>query len=115
MKHIVFWGNLNQEDASSMRCRLEIAPGVREALVGGRSWCATFRISSDPNRWVQFTAGTINAAYPQSEAPETRLGELGSFALTGWAPNKYITGVLALEDASGRPLDRSLFCCDSWL
>jgi hypothetical protein len=77
----------------------EIAPGVREALVGGSSWCATFRISCDPNRWVQFTAGTINAAYPHNEAPEPRLGELGSFALSEWAPNKYITGMLALEDA----------------
>ena len=42
----------------------EIAPGVKEALAGGPSWCATFKISCDPNRWVQFTAGTINAAYP---------------------------------------------------
>jgi len=77
----------------------EIAPGVREALAGGPSWCATFTISCDPNRWVQFTAGTINAAYPHNEAPESRLGELGSFALREWAPSKYITGMLALEDA----------------
>jgi len=77
----------------------EIAPGVREALAGGPSWCVTFKISSDPNRWVQFTAGTINAAYPHNEAPESRLGELGSFALTEWEPNKYITGMLALEGA----------------
>ncbi|MBT1509760.1 hypothetical protein KIP88_04535 [Bradyrhizobium sp. SRL28] len=77
----------------------EIAPGVREVLAGGPSWCATFEISSDPNRWVQFTAGTINAAYPHNEAPESRLGELGSFALEEWEPNKYINGMLALEDA----------------
>jgi len=77
----------------------EIAPGVKEALIGGPSWCATFKISCDPNRWVQFTAGTINAAYPHIEGPESRLGELGSFALREWAPNKYVTGILALEDA----------------
>jgi hypothetical protein len=77
----------------------EIAPGVREVLIGGRFWCATFRISRDPYRWVQFTAGTINAAYPHHDAPEPRLGQLGSFALSGWAPNRYITGLLALEDA----------------
>ena len=77
----------------------EIAPGVREVLAGGPSWCATFEISSDPNRWVQFTAGTINAAYPHNEAPESRLAELGSFALEEWEPNKYITGMLVLEDA----------------
>jgi len=77
----------------------EIAPGVREAIVGGPSWCATFRITGDPNSWVQFTAGTINAAYPHNEAPESRLGELGSFALSEWTPNNYITGILALEDA----------------
>jgi len=77
----------------------EIAPGVKEVLAGGPSWCATFKIPCDPNRWVQFTAGTINAAYPHIEAPESRLGELGSFALREWAPNKYVTGMLALEDA----------------
>jgi hypothetical protein len=59
----------------------EIAPGVKEALVGGPSWCATFKIPCYPNRWVQFTTGTINAAYPHIEAPESRLDELGSFAL----------------------------------
>ena len=57
------------------------------------------RFSCDPNRWVQFTAGTINAAYSHIEAPESRLGGLGSFALREWAPNKYVTGMLALEDA----------------
>jgi len=77
----------------------EVAPGVKEALMGGPSWCATFTISCDPNRWAQFTAGTINAAYPHIETPESRLGELGSFALREWAPNKYVTGMLALEDA----------------
>jgi hypothetical protein len=77
----------------------EIAPGVKEALAGGPFWCATFKIFCDPNRWVQFTAGTINAAYPHVEAPESRLDELASFALREWAPNKYVTGMLALEDA----------------
>jgi hypothetical protein len=77
----------------------EITPGVEEALAGGPSWCATFKISCDPNKWVQFTAGTINAAYPYIEAPESRLGELGSFALSEWALNKYVTGMLSLEDA----------------
>jgi len=37
--------------------------------------------------------------YPHNEAPETRLRQLESFALMGWAPNRYITGLLALEDA----------------
>jgi hypothetical protein len=77
----------------------EIAPGVREALAGGPSWCATFTSSCDPKRWVQFTAGTINAAYPYDEMPASCLEELGSFELNDWAPNKFITGVLALEDA----------------
>jgi hypothetical protein len=56
-------------------------------------------ISGDPNRWVQFIAGTINAAYPHNEAPESRLDELGLFALREWTPNNYITGILALEGA----------------
>jgi hypothetical protein len=95
----------------------EIAPGVKEALIGGPSRCATFKISCDPNRWVQFTAGTINAAYPHIEAPESRLSELGSFALREWAPNKYVTGTLALEDARSiaRWIDHyfvAIFGCD---
>ena len=77
----------------------EIAPDVREVLAAGPSWCVTFEISGVPDKWVQFTAGTINAAYPHIEAPESRLSELGSFALREWAPNKYVTGMLALEDA----------------
>jgi hypothetical protein len=77
----------------------EIAPGVREALAHDPSWCATFTVSGNPDKWVQFTAGTINAAYLNHEAPEPHLGVLGSFALREWAPNKYITGMLALEDA----------------
>ena len=82
----------------------DIAPGVREMLAGGPAWCATFEISSDPDRWVQFSPGIINAAYPHNEAPESRLGELGSFTLEEWEPNKYVTGKLALEDA------RSIAC-----
>jgi hypothetical protein len=78
----------------------EIAPGVREALAGGPSWCVTFEVSGDPNRWVQFTDGTINAAYPYVEAPGPRLGTLGSFAVEEWEPTKSVTGTLALEDAT---------------
>ena len=77
----------------------EIAPGVGEALAGGPSWCVTFEISGDPNRWVQFTAGTINAAYPHVKAPGPRLDALGSFAVEEWEPNKSVTGTLALKDA----------------
>jgi hypothetical protein len=86
----------------------EIAPGVKEALAGGRSWCVTFEISGDPNRWVQFTAGTINAAYPHVAAPGPRLGALRSFAVEEWEPNKSVTGRLALEDAGSiaRWIDR---------
>jgi hypothetical protein len=40
----------------------EIAPGVKEARAGGQSWCATFEISGDPGKRVQFTGDTINAA-----------------------------------------------------
>jgi hypothetical protein len=81
----------------------EIAPGVREALAGGRSWCVRFEILGDPNRWVQFTTGAINAAYPHVETPGQRLSALGSFAVSfavkEWEPNKYVAGTLALDDA----------------
>lgn len=76
----------------------EIAPGVREALAGGPSWCVTFEISGDPNRW-EVTTGTINAAYPHVKAPGPRLGALESFVVGEWEPNKSVAGTLALEDA----------------
>jgi|SRR5215467_9426393 len=77
----------------------EIAPGVREALAGGPSWCVSFKITGDPNRWVQLTGDTINAAYPYVEAPGARFDALGSFAVTEWEANKFVTGTLVLEDA----------------
>jgi len=77
----------------------EIAPGVREALAGGASLCVTFEVTGDPGRWVQFTAGTINAAYPHSDAPGLRLAGLEALAVKEWEPNKCVTGTLALEDA----------------
>ena len=77
----------------------EIAPGVREALDRGSSWCVTFEISGDPGQWVQFTGSTINAAYPHVEAPGPRLDALGAFTMQEWEPNKYVTGTVTLEDA----------------
>jgi hypothetical protein len=77
----------------------EIAPGVREALAGGPSFCVTFQVSGDPDRWVQLTGGTINAAYPHFDAPGLHLPGSESFSVTDWEPDKYVTGTLALEDA----------------
>jgi hypothetical protein len=76
----------------------EIAPGIREVLVGAGGWCATFEVSGDPSRWVQFTQGTINAAYPYEESPDERLPLLGSCDLTEWEPRKYATFRLHLNE-----------------
>ncbi|WP_035648058.1 hypothetical protein [Bradyrhizobium sp. ORS 285] len=76
----------------------EIAPAVREILGGGSGWIATFEVTGDPTKWVQFEIGCINAAYLSADAPSQKLGGLPAFALLMWEPNKYLTGSLDLSD-----------------
>jgi hypothetical protein len=76
----------------------EIAPGIREALADAR-YCATFEIAGQAHKWVQFQAGTVNAAYPHSEHPANLLTTIGGGALTEWTAGKFLTVNLAFNDA----------------
>ena len=77
----------------------EIAPGIREVVDGfaeDRDLCVTFEVTGEPDRWLQYTTGSINIAYPLDEDPAslpTRLGidPLKSLALVDWAPRLFAT------------------------
>jgi len=50
----------------------EIAPAVREVLdaaAQGRELLATFQLGGNATRWVQFTGGALDFAYPSAEDP----------------------------------------------
>lgn len=72
---------------------------VKEAIARGFDWCATFEVSGDPTRWLQFSVATINAAYPHAEAPRRCLRGLAPFVVEMWEPNKFVTLGLEIEDA----------------
>jgi len=76
-----------------------IHPAIREvfeAAAGGEEWCATFELSSDPERWVQITSGSLNMAYPHEEQPDLLLQQVGmtrstDLVLSVWEPHVYAT------------------------
>jgi hypothetical protein len=76
----------------------EIAPGIREALTDAR-FCANFEVAGQAHKWVQFQAGTVNAAYPHEEHPAGLLTFLGDGTLTEWTAGKFVTVQLASNDA----------------
>jgi len=84
----------------------EIAPGLREALAGGPETCVTFEVTGDPDKWVQFLDGTVNAAYPRETPPDPEhlLPEAPDLAprLLEWEPRKCAT--FALDSADVRAL-----------
>jgi hypothetical protein len=69
----------------------EIAPGVREAIAGGGKLCATFEITGDSSRWVQFVGSVVNAAYPLERDPRSIVAKLGDAIVEGFEPGKYVT------------------------
>ena len=90
-----------------------IHPEIREvfeAAALGEEWCATFEISSDPDRWVQVTSDSLNMAYPHEEEPNLFLERVGvtesiSLALVDWKPQVYATFNYS-RDLSTRQLAR---------
>ena len=76
----------------------KIAPAVREvvdALAQARTLCATFEVNREPDKWVQFTSGTLNLAYPFDADPALLPSRLGigksALALLDWAPREFAT------------------------
>jgi len=75
----------------------EITPGVREALADS-AYCATFEVSGQSAKWVQFHDGLLNAAYPHESNPASLLAELGG-ALEDWVAKQFLTVKLDSGDA----------------
>lgn len=69
----------------------EIAVGIREAVAGGAKLCATFVISGDDSRWVQFVDTVINAAYPRDQDPSALVAELGNAVVDSYVADQYVT------------------------
>ena len=57
--------------------------------------CATFEVSGDPNRWIQFMPGVINLAYPHTDDPSPLPAQLGLppalLLLVEWEPGAFAT------------------------
>jgi hypothetical protein len=77
----------------------EIAPGVREAMAGGDKLCATFEITGDESRWVQFVGSVVNAAYPLAADPDALIARLGNAVVESSEPGKYVTVRLQITSA----------------
>ena len=69
----------------------EIAPGIRESIAGGDALCATFTITGDSSRWVQFVGGVINAAYPYPTDPAAFITQLGAGVVESYEAGQYVT------------------------
>ena len=82
----------------------EIAPAIREVLEAGGGLCATFEVAGDPSSWVQFTDGTLNAAYPSDANPSSLLSILGTAAVEAWEPRTFLT--VSLSEREPREIAR---------
>lgn len=77
----------------------QMVPAIEEALAGRPDLCASLQVAGKTDRWVQFTDGLVNAAYPFSESPERLLSQLDGGTLEGWQAQTYLTVRLESEDA----------------
>ena len=76
----------------------EIAPAIRESIAGGDRLCATFTISGDESRWVQFMGNVVNAAYPYTAEPTALIARLGSGVIESYDSEQYVTVRLPTRD-----------------
>ena len=76
----------------------KILPKIREVMQQSADRCATFEVAGDPARWIQFTNGAVNAAYPHPAHPDPILIRLGNARLEQWEANKFMTARLSIID-----------------
>lgn len=77
----------------------QLVPAIRQVLDGpaeGRSLCATFEVSGDADKWVQFTGGALNFAYPLDADPALLPARLGigltnALVLIEWEARAFAT------------------------
>lgn len=78
----------------------DIARHIADVQARGGDWGVTLEASGDNTRWLQFIAGSINAAYPFADAPEIGLRNFGAWALVTWEAQHYVTLDLELHETS---------------
>lgn len=76
----------------------KILPKIREVLQQSAERCVTLEVAGDPARWIQFTDGAVNAAYPHAGHPGPILARLGNARLEQWEANKFMTARLSTTD-----------------
>lgn len=74
-----------------------ICPAIREVQSGGPDLCATFEVVGNQDKWVQYTIGTINAAYPYKEHPQLLIEPLAEInprheiSISSWKAGTFVT------------------------
>lgn len=77
----------------------QFSPAIREVLDGpaeGRSLCATFEVSGEPDKWLQFTGEALNFAYQLDTDPALLPARLGvgvttALVLVEWEARAFAT------------------------
>lgn len=69
-----------------------IEAAVREIDGAGRDDAfGTFEVEREPNLWLQYLPGSINAAYPFKQTPEVILAELPFDGMIEWKPEEFLS------------------------
>lgn len=76
----------------------EIASGVQKVVADGDGLCATFTVAGDDDRWVQFTDGVVNAAYPHAHDPGSFMAKLGDAVVESFEAGQHLTVHLKATD-----------------
>jgi hypothetical protein len=69
---------------------------IDQAAEGNTSFCVLLESKTSPQRWMQLSWDTINAAYPFAEEPlikirQLELPEFPNLEIAGWKPRKFAT------------------------
>jgi hypothetical protein len=76
-----------------------IASNVEQIIGSEHDSFGTFEVVGNDKLWLQYTPGTINAAYPHDEPPHDRLAALGFVDVQEWVKGEYTTADLAFDKA----------------
>lgn len=72
-----------------------IEAAVREINGAGKDDAfGTFEVQGEPNLWLQYLPGNINAAFPYKQLPEVILAALPFDAMIEWKPEEFLAVVL---------------------
>lgn len=76
-----------------------MTPLLGSIIEGPTNMCLTLRLEGDANRWVQYMADSVNAAYFDDEPPtDDLLYALGPSIVTSFEAREHLTVTLAARD-----------------